>query len=61
MMIKDFIDPAWTFPENMKIELAKVLKKYFDNYGNDLSKDIKQERGKELKAVFFHFNYPWED
>lgn len=59
--IKDFIDPKWTFPEDMKIELAKINKKYFNEYGNDLEKDIKHRKMEEIKNIFISFDYPWEE
>lgn len=61
MDIKDFIDPNWTFPEDMKNELAKINKKYFDDYGNDLEKDIKYKKLEEIKKIFISFDYPWEE
>lgn len=61
MNIKDFIDSNWTFPEDMKNELAKINKKYFDDYGNDLEKDIKHKKLEEIKKIFISFDYPWEE
>ena len=59
--LQTFIDPSWTFPDKMKIEVATVIKKYFEKYGNDLSKKILEEKMKEIKSVFISFGYPWED
>lgn len=59
--LQTFIDPSWTFPVKMKTELAKIIKKYFEKYGNDLSKKILEEKMKEIKSVFISFDYPWED
>lgn len=59
--LDSFIDPDWTFPEPMCIELGKLIKKYFDLYGNDLPKDVFLKKMSEAKEIFNSFDYPWED
>lgn len=37
-ILKSFINSNWTFPRYEKKSLAKINKKYFDDYGNDLER-----------------------